>query len=101
VGVSGSAAYASNVFTVQGGGSTFLGDAADAFHFAYVPLSGDGTITARMTSTNSAAQAGVMIRETLTASSNHMFMGRHTKRTERLEEQAATQTEDRERFRSG
>jgi YD repeat-containing protein len=75
VGIVGSAGYSSNVFTIQGGGSTFLSDTADAFHFAYVPLSGDGTITARVTgvSTNY-AQAGVMIRETLTAASNHMFM---------------------------
>jgi YD repeat-containing protein len=75
VGVVGSAGYASNVFTVQGGGSTFFSDTTDAFHFAYVPLSGDGAITARITSTNSAAQPGVMIREALTATSNHMLLG--------------------------
>jgi regulation of enolase protein 1 (concanavalin A-like superfamily) len=74
VGVSGSATYASNVFTVQGGGSTFLSTTADAFNFAYMPLSGDGTITARVTSTNSYAQVGVMIRETLDAGSDHMLM---------------------------
>ncbi len=74
VGVSGSAGYASNVFTVQGGGHSFLSVSADAFHFAYVPLSGDGAITARVTSTNTSGQVGVMIRETLAATSNHMLM---------------------------
>ena len=74
VGVVGGAGYASNVFTVQGGGSSFFWVTADAFHFAYVPLSGDGIITARVTSTNTSGQVGVMIRETLAATSNHLFM---------------------------
>jgi RHS repeat-associated protein len=73
VGVAGNAAYASNVFTVQGAGST-LNVSADGFHFVYQPLSGDGTIVARVVGTSYAyAQAGVMIRETLDAGSNHMF----------------------------
>jgi regulation of enolase protein 1 (concanavalin A-like superfamily) len=54
---------------------SFIGVTADAFHFAYVPLSGNGTITARAASTDSSAQAGVMIRETLAANSNHTFSG--------------------------
>ncbi len=70
----GGAAYASGVFTVQGGGSSFFSVPVDAFHFAYVPLSGDGIITARLTSTNTSGQVGVMIRETLAANSNHLFM---------------------------
>src|SRR5580692_5882183 len=74
VGVAGSATYASNVFTVQGAGST-LAVSADGFQFMYQPLSGDGTIVARVVSTSYAyAQVGVMIRETLDAGSNHMFM---------------------------
>ena len=61
-------------FTVQGAGST-LNVSADGFHFVYQPLSGDGTIVARVVSTGYAyAQAGVMIRETLNAGSNHFFM---------------------------
>ena len=74
VGVSGSAGYTSNVFTVQGGGGSFFSVTADAFHFAYVPLSGDGAITARVTGGNTSGNVGVMIRETLAATSNHMFM---------------------------
>jgi regulation of enolase protein 1 (concanavalin A-like superfamily) len=75
VGVAGSATFASGVFTVQGAGNT-LGVSADGFHFVYQALSGNGTIVARVASTSSTyAQVGVMIRETLTAGSNHMFMG--------------------------
>src|SRR5208282_2740101 len=70
VGVAGNASYASGVFTEQAGGSSFLSASTDAFHFAYQPLSGDGTIVARVVSTSSTnAQAGVMIRETLSSSS--------------------------------
>ncbi|HUJ83347.1 MAG TPA: IPT/TIG domain-containing protein, partial [Candidatus Acidoferrales bacterium] len=76
VGVAGSAAYANGVFTVAGaGGGTFL-TSSDAFHFAYQPLSGDGTIVARVASLqgSSALQAGIMIRETLDAGANHIFL---------------------------
>src|SRR6266446_6676665 len=77
VGLAGSVSYANNVFTVQGAGCGFNncgnGGAvtADAFHFVYQPLSGNGTIVARVVSTSSIyfAQAGVMIRETLGAGS--------------------------------
>src|SRR4029077_15355477 len=43
VGVAGNANFASNAFTVKGAGAQIFG-AADAFHFVYQPLSGDGTI---------------------------------------------------------
>jgi len=67
VGVPGSTVYANNSFTVQGAGAPFSGRTADAFHFAYQSLSGDGSIVARVASTNNGfAIAGVMIRETLT-----------------------------------
>ena len=77
VGLAGSVSYASNAFTVQGAGcgfnNCFNGGSvtADAFHFVYQPLSGDGTIVARVVSTSSIfyTQAGVMIRETLGAGS--------------------------------
>ena len=65
VGVAGSASYASGTFTVAGAGSE-IGVSADAMNFAYQTMSGDGTIVARVVSTQgSGAQAGVMIRETL------------------------------------
>ncbi|HTS06826.1 MAG TPA: hypothetical protein VMP68_14705, partial [Candidatus Eisenbacteria bacterium] len=74
VGVAGTAGYASNVFTLQAGGSSVLATSTDAFHFVYQPLSGDGSIVARVVSKNNySAQAGVMIRETLSATSNYFM----------------------------
>jgi subtilase family serine protease len=73
-GVAGSSSFASNVFTVQGAGAQIYGT-ADAFHFVYQPLSGDGTITARLVSvqggTGSFVSPGVMIRETLDPASTN------------------------------
>ena len=43
VGTAGTATYSNGTFTVQGAGSQIYGS-ADAFHFAYQPLSGDGSI---------------------------------------------------------
>jgi N-acetylneuraminic acid mutarotase len=59
------------VYTVTGGGAD-IWNSADAFHYVYQPLVGDGTIVARVTSqqnTNGWAKAGVMIRENLGAGS--------------------------------
>src|SRR6266566_1844873 len=73
VGVAGSASYANGIFTVAGAGQGTLAS-ADGIHFMYQPLSGDGTIVARVVSLpSSSAQAGVMIRETLTAGATNMF----------------------------
>jgi regulation of enolase protein 1 (concanavalin A-like superfamily) len=50
---------------------------ADGFHFAYRPIDGDGTITARVLAvqnTNNHAKGGVMIRESLAADSRHATM---------------------------
>jgi RHS repeat-associated protein len=72
----GSAGYANGVFTVQTAGSgfnTLVGP--DSFQFVYQPLSGDGTIVARVVSpTNVSAQAGVIIRETMDANAKSVFM---------------------------
>jgi hypothetical protein len=68
-GVAGNVTYASGVFTVKGAGAQIYG-AADAFHFVYQPLSGDGTIVARLVSVQGGSgyvAPGVMIRETLNA----------------------------------
>ncbi len=73
VGLAGSASFANGIFTVAGAGQGTLGS-ADGMHCVYQSLSGDGTIVARVASLpSSSAQAGVMIRETLTAGATNMF----------------------------
>jgi regulation of enolase protein 1 (concanavalin A-like superfamily) len=73
-GVAGNASYASGVFTVKGAGAQMYGT-ADGFHYVYQPLTGDGTIVARLVSVQGAgsgyAAAGVMIRETLDGGSTN------------------------------
>jgi regulation of enolase protein 1 (concanavalin A-like superfamily) len=74
VGVAGSASYANGVFTVQASGQ-WIWSVADGMHFVFQPLSGDGEITARVVSLTGTtyAQAGVMIRETLSAASANAY----------------------------
>ena len=70
-GATGGASFASNTFTVSGSGNG-IGSASDNFHYVYQPLTGDGTIIARVQSqgnTSAAAKAGVMIRESLNPNS--------------------------------
>ena len=72
----GSVAYSSGTFTIKGAGSDISGS-ADQFHFAYRTLTGNGEIIARVASLHSGnawAKAGVMIRDTLTASSRNAFV---------------------------
>jgi regulation of enolase protein 1 (concanavalin A-like superfamily) len=78
VGIAGSATHSSGTFTVQAGG-TDIWDAADAFHFVYQPLTGDGEIVADVSglanpSGAAWSLAAVMIREKLTANSVHAAM---------------------------
>jgi hypothetical protein len=78
VGVAGTTTYAAatSTFTVKGAGADVWGT-ADALQYAYVPLTGDGRIVARVVSVqniNAWTKAGVMIRETLTAASAQAFM---------------------------
>jgi regulation of enolase protein 1 (concanavalin A-like superfamily) len=71
VSLAGSASYSNGTFTVSGSGTSISGT-ADPFNYAYHAAGMSYTITARvvsMTNTNSGAQAGVMIRETLDAGS--------------------------------
>jgi regulation of enolase protein 1 (concanavalin A-like superfamily) len=76
VGLSGSASYANGTFNVAGAGQGTFFSSSDGFHFVYQPLSGDGTIVARVVSLqgSSAAQAGIMVRETLDAAANHVYL---------------------------
>jgi endonuclease/exonuclease/phosphatase family metal-dependent hydrolase len=68
VGLSGSASITGGgVFSISGSGADIYNN-ADAFHYVYQPLNGDGSIIARVLSiqnTANWAKAGVMIRETL------------------------------------
>jgi len=76
VGVTGSARASGGTFTVSGAGAD-VWNAADAFRYAYLPLSGDGTIAARVVTVESVAawtKAGVMLRQSLSADSAHAFM---------------------------
>lgn len=75
--VAGGATFTDGTYTVTGSGADVWGT-ADAFHYAYRTLSGDGAIVARVTSIpqgiHSWVKAGVMIRASLTAGSPHAFM---------------------------
>jgi regulation of enolase protein 1 (concanavalin A-like superfamily) len=75
VSTAGSASYKSGTYILTASGQ-WIWDVADGMHFAYKSLSGDGTIIARVVSAQGSQypEAGVMIRETLTASSTHAFV---------------------------
>ena len=79
VNLSGAAGCSGGLFNVKGAGAD-IGLGADAFHYAYQPLTGDGTIIARVNTLQSpqsleaAAKAGLMIRETLAANSIHVSL---------------------------
>jgi hypothetical protein len=76
VGTAGSAAFSRGIFTVTASGAGVTG-AADAFHYAYQVLQGDGTIIARvdsLTIAGSATQAGAMVRETMDPGSINALM---------------------------
>ncbi len=76
VGVAGSSASTTAGLRVAGAGADVWG-AADAFHFSWAPLTGDGEIVARvasLTAVRSWSKAGVMLRESLKPGSPHAFM---------------------------
>ena len=73
----GSASEARGTWTIRGDGAD-IWDNSDAFHYAYMPLSGNGQITARIVSCGTGSsrwsKGGVMIRETLAPASKHAIM---------------------------
>jgi phosphatidylserine/phosphatidylglycerophosphate/cardiolipin synthase-like enzyme/regulation of enolase protein 1 (concanavalin A-like superfamily) len=78
VGVAGSAAYddPTSTYTVKGAGADVWGT-ADALHYAYQSLTGDGSIVARVASvsnTQAWVKAGVMIRDSLDANAAQAMM---------------------------
>lgn len=75
VNAAGSVGYTNGTYTLKGAGTIWYG--VDAFNFAYQPISGDGTIIARvasLTATNDSAKVGVMIRENLNADARHVMV---------------------------
>jgi hypothetical protein len=73
----GSASGGDGSYTVTGSGADVWGT-ADAFHYVYTTLTGNGTIVARVSgvplNVNAWVKAGVMVRESLTPESAHAFM---------------------------
>jgi phosphatidylserine/phosphatidylglycerophosphate/cardiolipin synthase-like enzyme len=75
-GVAGSASVSGGTFTVGGSGADIWGT-ADAFHYAYRSLSGDGQIVARVASLSGShewTKVGVMIRQSTAAGAAHASM---------------------------
>ena len=75
-GASGSASGADGAFRVAGAGADIWGS-ADAFHFAWTTLAGDGDIVARVLQVQPVhawTKAGVMIRESTDAGAAHAHM---------------------------
>jgi hypothetical protein len=76
VGMAGSASFTGAFLTVQGAGAD-IGGTADAFHFVYQILSGDGQIIAKIDSvanTHPYAKAGVMMRDGVDPGAAHVML---------------------------
>ena len=76
IGQPGSTLLINGKYTIVGSGGD-IWDNADAFQFAYRPLHGDGTITARVESISEGdgwEKAGVMIRQSAAPDAPHAFM---------------------------
>jgi regulation of enolase protein 1 (concanavalin A-like superfamily) len=77
VGLAGSTSVSGNTFTVKGAGGDIYGN-ADAFHYYHRELSGNGSITVKVTSLSNThvwAKAGVMIRESNAAGAKQVYAG--------------------------
>lgn len=75
--VAGSANHTGGVFTVDGAGTDIWGT-NDQFHYVYQPVTGNGTIIARVASqsnTSSNAKAGIMFKQSTTAGSSYILIG--------------------------
>jgi regulation of enolase protein 1 (concanavalin A-like superfamily) len=75
-GQAGSSTFNAGTFTVRGAGANIWGT-SDGFQFAYQTLTGNGQIVARVASiqnTNSFAKAGIMLRASVAANSQHVIL---------------------------
>ena len=72
VAIKGYSKFNGSRFTLEGEGND-IGGTSDAFHFAYAPMTGEGTITARIVRPMSSqwTKPGIMMRKTLDADSPH------------------------------
>jgi hypothetical protein len=73
----GNATYTNGAFTVKGAGLDYGGGTADAFGFAYLSLTGNGTLIARYaarTNYSGLNKTGITLRESLYEGSKHVFM---------------------------
>jgi len=76
VGLSGTAGFTNNVFTLVGAGGDIQGT-ADAFRFVYVTVTGACTITARVDSVQNIdpwSKAGIMVRASLDPGAANAFV---------------------------
>jgi endonuclease/exonuclease/phosphatase family metal-dependent hydrolase/regulation of enolase protein 1 (concanavalin A-like superfamily) len=76
VGATGTASGTTSNLTVDGAGAD-IWNAADAFHFVYTTLTGDGTVVTQVAGEEYVAdwtKAGVMMRETLAPGARHAAM---------------------------
>jgi len=76
VGVTGGSAISGTNYTLLGSGADIWGT-TDVFHFVYQTNSGDGTLTARVTSQTAAdpwSKAGVMIRASTATNAQNVFV---------------------------
>jgi outer membrane protein assembly factor BamB/regulation of enolase protein 1 (concanavalin A-like superfamily) len=74
--VPGSASQSGSVYRVRGSGGDIWGT-ADQFQYAYQPLPGDGTITARVTAVDNAdpwTKAGVMVKQSAVSGSPYVLL---------------------------
>ncbi len=72
----GTSKAVSGTYTVTGSGD-YIGANSDSFQFAYKPVTGNCTITARLVSQSNShdgARAGVMLRETTAAGSSNAYL---------------------------
>ncbi len=77
-GANGTVSYdpATGAYTIQGRGGDIWNGTGESFTFTHQPWTGDGTFTARIVSFSSsdgAAKAGLMVRETLTPGAKNSF----------------------------
>jgi len=94
VGFPGDATYAATTGTfIMSASGQDIWDAADAFHFTYQPLNGDGEIVARVTSlspTDPYTKAGVMIRESLAPGAKNVLVPLMSSQGTQVQYRAAT-----------